>query len=383
MAEIDNEKPQAGRSWLLLRPPAVIFSLPLEYRWEFTRRHPYYLQLWQLARRRHEQPRHEDPSERVREEVASQILGGIGVSASVVPPDPQLGADALGPKDLGAAWEGGAVAPATFRTLAHMLLAALPAPQRSQLGRLLVESSEFDSGDVGHMLGVHERLDTMGEPAWDSFPSAPVLSVNLQMPQRAIAEAVEQLVRRWKHDRAISEQRRRDDKLAFYLATWDAREGWSGNGYASRERTFREISQATGDPIPTVVSRYRTAFHYLTGHDYTPSLWINVMGPLKLKQLVLGSTELVQRRPWRSPNLRPVSESVLLPGRKEWDRYEFLEVAGVTASDIALVDLSMDIATLLDLGRTDDQIIEELEISLPQAAAKCLVVELRHRHEDR
>ncbi len=384
MVEIDNEQPHATRSWLLLRPSAVTMSLPLEFRWEFTRRHPYYLQLWQLARRRHEQPRPEDPSERARQEVASQILGGIGVSASMVPPDPQLGADALGHRDLGSVWEGGAVAPATFRTLAHMLLAALPAPQRSQLGRLLVESSEFDSGDVGHMHGVHERLDTLGESAWDSFPSAPVLSINLQMPQRAIKEAVEKLVRQWKHDRGIPEQRRRDDKLALYLAVWDAREGWTGAGYdGNRELTLEEISQRSGDPLPTVVSRYRTAFSYLTGHEYTPSLWINMMGPVKLRNVVAGAIGLVLRRPWRSPNLRPVSEGVLLPGRKECDRPEFLEAAGVTLLDITLVDLGMDIITLLDKGRADDQIVEELEIRLPPKMAQDLVAEVRRRHEDR
>jgi hypothetical protein len=46
MADNDNEKLRALRSWLLLRPPAATLSLPLEYRWEFTRRHPYYLQFW-------------------------------------------------------------------------------------------------------------------------------------------------------------------------------------------------------------------------------------------------------------------------------------------------------------------------------------------------
>jgi hypothetical protein len=265
-----------------------------------------------------------------------------------------------------------------------MLLAALPKSQRSQLGRLLVESSEFDSDDVGHMLGIHERLNTLGEPAWDSFPNAPVLSINLQMPQRAITEAVEKLVRQWKLDRSIPEQRRRDDKLPLYLSVWDAREGWSRGGYDSnRERTFREIAQETGDPVPTLVSRYRTAFLHLTGHDYSPSLWINLMGPLKLRRHIVDPDALVLRRPWRSPNLRPVAESVLLPGRKESDRPEFLAAAGITPSDLALADLAMDITTLLAQGRTDDQIVEELEISLPQKEAKDLVAELRRRHEDR
>ena len=382
MAGNDEGELRAPRSWLLLRPLAAVMSLPLEYRWEFTRRHPYYLQFWQLARGRREHPSH-DSQQREREQVASLILAGIGVAASAIPPDPQLGPTALGYQDLGAIWEGGAVAPATFRTLAHMLLASLPKTQRSQLGRLLAESSEFESDDIGHMHDIHERLATTGDPVWDSFPVAPVVSVNLQMPQRAIAEAIEKLVRLWKHDRNIPEQRRRDEKLAAYLSVWDAREGWAGSGYeGSRERTLRAIAQETGDPLATVISRYRTAFYYLSGHDYTPRLWINLMGCLKLSRHLGNAKGLVLRRPWRSPNLRPVAESDLLPGRKDFERPEFLQ-AGITGAETALDDLAMDIATLLDRGRSDCQIVEELEIRLPPQTANDLVAELRRRHESR
>src|SRR5262249_50172733 len=153
----------------------------------------------------------------------------------------------------------------------------------SQLGRLMNESAEFDSANIGAMFDIHQRLANISDVVWDGFPEVPVISVNLEMPQRAITEAIENLVREWKENRGIPEQRRRDDKLAAYLTVWDAREGWTNGEYIGpREQTFRQIAATNREPVSTVIGRYRTAFRYLSGHDYSPELWIRLMGPLKL-----------------------------------------------------------------------------------------------------
>src|SRR5258708_5232741 len=99
----------------------------------------------------------------MREDVAGIVLRGLGVADSMGPLNPRLGPDALGTRDLGGAWRGGAVAPAMFRTLAQMLLTALPAGQRSQLGRLLTESAEYDSRDSSQMISMLSRLDRLPE----------------------------------------------------------------------------------------------------------------------------------------------------------------------------------------------------------------------------
>jgi len=87
MADADGLEIATDRSWLLLRPAEVIMPLPVAQRWEFTRRHPYYLQFWQAALRYHDSPS-DEPLERLYEEVAVQILGGISVAESMRPPDP-------------------------------------------------------------------------------------------------------------------------------------------------------------------------------------------------------------------------------------------------------------------------------------------------------
>jgi orotate phosphoribosyltransferase-like protein len=68
-----------------------------------------------------------------------------------------------------------------------------------------------------------------------------------------------------------------------------------------------------------------------------------------------------------------------LPGRKEFERQEFLSAAGITPSEIASVDLAMDIQTLIEKGRSDEEIVEELELALE--GAKDLIAEIRSRYE--
>jgi hypothetical protein len=363
-----------------MRPPEVTQSLPHEYRWEFTRRHPYYLRFWEAAHRHHQQ-QSLDPEQRAKDEIASLILASIGVESSLCPPDPRLGPEAIGQRELGRAWESGAVAPATFRALGCMLFAALPPAQRSQLGRLLIESSEFDL-KTPQMVGLLQRFMDIKDPVWDSFPaSAPVISINLQMPQRAIGEAVENLVRQWKEEHGIAEHRRRDDKLEEYLLAWDLREGWHDGGYDGiREQLFKQIAEQTMSPISTAISRYQKAFYYVWGFDFSAELWIRLMGPAKLSRFSAGVTQgLSRRRRWRSPNLRPVAASVVQPRTNETEGSDFLNSAGVTSAELATVDLALDIETLLDRGKSDNEIIAELELE-PQHDQE-LLDELRRRHE--
>jgi hypothetical protein len=348
-------------SHLLLRSIDSINRLPVEHRWEFTRRHPYYQTFWRQANAYRESPS-SDPIELRLQEASSLILTAINVSQSVSPPDPATSADAIGATGLGQAWQGGAVSPANVRSLAVFLLGALPKAERAQFGRLLTESSEFEITDVDHIYPLLLRLMNLPGEVWNSAPNVPYISINLQAPQRAIVEAVETLVRQWKAERSIPETRRRDDKLDEYLVVWDMREGWGDGAYdGSREKRLDEIARELKVPLSTVANRYRSAFEYLTGHGYQPELWIRLFGPLKLSALFATSrARLTQHRPWRSRNLRPVAESVLLPGRHEANSVDHLESAGISTTDLDLIELQIDIQTLIERGDSDVQIVAEL-----------------------
>lgn len=371
---------QQGESWFIPRSPTVLMDLPVTCRWEVTRRHPYYLRFWQLAHRHHKQPS-DDPQQRDRERSAAQIILAIGLSGNPQPPG--ASAESLGTGSLSKGWESGAVAPVTFRGLAGLLLTGLPAEVRQQIGQLLVASGKPGDDEQRQKYDLLTSLSRLQHPVLDAFPNRPMVGVNIQAPQRVIVEAMEKLVRQWKEEQAIPERRRRDDKLEEYLAVWDRREGWAGDHYdGSQEQTLRQIARQLTVPISTVANRYRSAFRLITGRDYTPALWARVLGLLKLTEWV--DPDYLPRhsghRPWRSPQRQPVSETVLSAHGASEGPQRILNTAGVGEDEIAMVDLVLDIQQLLALGRSNEAIAAELDLSGPDVLA--MVNFFRQRQED-
>ena len=351
----DHEAPgneAAEEPGLVLRPHSILLDLPVAYRWEVTRRHPYYLNNWQPAHRRYAEPSTE-PQQRALEEAAVLILLGLGVSGD--PPPPGSGPESLGAGGLGQAWESGAVAPVTFRGLVGLLLAALPPELLVQVGRLLQECGTAAGQGPDEKYRFLTDLYALRHSVLDAFPGRPVVGVNIDAPQRTITQAMEQFTRRWKEQQGIPERRRRDDKLADYLAAWDQREGWLADHYDSgHERTLQEIAREARVPFSTAANRYRSAFRLIVGHDYSPALWARVVGSLKVSEW-LGPDELPRRalrRPWRDRQRRAVPESVLqAPG------------AGREAA-----------------GRSNAEIAAALELTSPDAEQ--MIDYLRQRHQD-
>jgi hypothetical protein len=366
----DHEAPgndAAEEPWLVLRPASVLLDLPLAYRWEVTRRHPYYLRFWQLAHGRHHHPS-SDPQQRALEETAVAILLGIGVSGE--PSAPGSSPESLGAGCLSQAWESGAVAPVTFRGLVSMLLADLPPELLVLVGRLLQECGTAAGQEPEQKYRVLMDLNALRHPVLDAFPGRPVVGVNIDAPQRTITQALEQFTRKWKEQRGIPERRRRDDKLAEYLAVWDLREGWRADHYDScQERSLLEIAQQIKVPLSTVANRYRSAFRLIIGRDYSPALWARVLGYLKACEW-LDPAERPRRtlqRPWRNRQPRAVPESALQAPGAGAGATGLLNTAGVSEAEIAYVDLVLDVQQLLAEGRSNAEIAAALELTSPNA----------------
>ena len=89
MNSVDNENPSPANSTtggIVCRPPFQLRSLPIRYRWEVTRRHPYYQLWWEPARAQHRNLPTEHPAEIYLRQGAVTILATIGISGE--PPDP-------------------------------------------------------------------------------------------------------------------------------------------------------------------------------------------------------------------------------------------------------------------------------------------------------
>lgn len=365
----------------LARPGATLQLLPIEYRWEFTRRHPVYLTCWHKAHRFHAGEL-QDPAEALLGKAAVIYLAAIGVSGD--PPPPSAGHDVLQFGQLGTAWREGAVAPASYRAMAGDLLASLPSATKHTLGQLLIESADTPDADLQRRFDLMLRLMTLPDKSLDAMPHRPVIGINIESPQRAIVEAVEALVTQWKKIAGVAEVRRREDVLPDYLRAWDLHEGWQGDHYdVEQEKTFRRVARELGIPSRTAASRYHAAFEILTGHPYSFAHWVRTFAAIKLvrycglRSLRRHKSPGTKRQPG---SRRPVPVSAIEKPRKP-GAIGLLEMQSTPQNPMEDVENFLDVTGLIQKGWSDKEIMAEMQFDDP-AAGLDLIQQLRRRHDD-
>jgi hypothetical protein len=362
------------------RPLFQLRSLPIPIRWEVTRRHAYYQLAWKRFLDHHQGTPVTDPGTEFLRQLAILHLGAIGVSGP--PPDPATEFESLDAADLKRAWLSGAVHPISFRGIVGLLVAALPQETLQRVGQLLVEAAEPDQGGKPPAkLTALLQLPSMNCPGLDQFPDEPIVSINPAASERQLAESLDELLKEWKQQRGLAEQRARSDKHAEYLEVWDLREGWHAGRYVrERELTLRKIAQRTKRPLPTVGNQYERAFQMIVGYPYSRELWVKVFGGIKFSELY-GKLPgpVTRRRPLVSPTGRPVAESTLLPRHAPASAVGLVTGTAEVGAAVPEKELLGDIQTLIGRGRSDQQIVDELDL-MPESLE--LVAYLRGRTED-
>ena len=305
------------RTWtvpdIVARPPFQLRSLPIRYRWEVTRRHPYYQDMWHMVKAHYRNEPLSIEVEDLFRQVAVVFLGAIGVSGE--PLDPATEFTELGAEELQPAWLSGAVHPITLRGIAALLIAALPKETVGYVGLQLVEAGCDERKDEPpRQAQAILNLATLDKPGLDRYPDEPIVSVNPAASGRQITEAVSELVKHWKDQRGLEEKRDRSDKYPDYLRVWDLREGWTGSAYdLSREKKLKDVAIELEMKLSTVGKHYRSAFEMIIGHPYSPGMWIRVFGVNKVADLTGEGVQgpVTHHRPLVSPTWRPVPETVL------------------------------------------------------------------------
>lgn len=351
----NSEDQPASLHGFLPRSPHVFHQLPLDYRWQFTRRHPYYLTFWRYARGDFV---HEAPDDPILAEFAPQVLLLIGVTSEPFDPaKPHLDDDT----SRYSHWESGAVTKPTNLSLAYALVAGLSQSDLSLLSHLLFQTAQIGDADERFMFAFR-HLAHFGPDNLASPTVAPFLAIDPEASQRAVGRALSVFHREIAHSNSDGPQRRRHDVLPDCLLTWDLREGWTGADYdVSRERPFSDIARELQTPITTLHDQYRAAFRYLSGHRYTYTNWLKLFQVRKLYFRPNGVPLLVRRFDRsRSQSVRIVPETRLL---RDEDSIRLTELRSVS-SDIADFERQSGILDLIRLGRTNDEIARELELDL-------------------
>jgi hypothetical protein len=344
----------------ICRPPSTLQLLSAVYRWEFTRRHPYYLQHWESAKAYDRGLGCVSSENRLAASSVALLAGALTWSSEYWHPaidglrkaaeDPTL--------DISPC-----AGPVTVRSLLFRDLITLPRDLRKALAHILLdEGLDGDGIDLGQDdTAKHWRrrraVEGLDHPLMDEI-IRDLVRVNPNAPKRGIQGDMARLL---KNRRQGHKEKRRTDAstLDAYLAVWDLREGWAEGGYdAAKEKRLRDISTIEGVALPTVQSRYRSAFTYITGQEYTAETWAILFLPLKASRFAS----------WRKG--KPRSEGVIvIPAAllEDGNTNEggIIAYAPDPQSEVDLQhsDMIMDVRTLVKKGRTDDQICQELECS--------------------
>ena len=359
---------------LFFRPPGQLHDLPVDMRWEVTRRHPYYLTFWEDAASYH-RSEHGIPEPVLPGYIAFILLGGIGVTGVPMPPSTPF--EKLADSDP--AFLSGSVQPVTHRALVARLLTGLPRADRIAIAELL--ATEADPGDAmpddyrethRRELALH-KLGLMASPALNSCPDVPLFYVHLGASQRSIERDMTDQARRWKERSGAGSSKVHTTNLGNYLQVWDRREGWAGGAYdRAWNRTLGDIAQELGVPTSTVANRYRSAFAMITGQPFAPELWWRLFGPLKYSE-VFGDTAAIfsgpLRRRMRSPSRVPLPETRVSPKRNTSRAGGLVESLSTFRDDIAYQDMLMDMQDFIARGLTDEEISRMLDLADPHLVA--------------
>jgi hypothetical protein len=353
--------------------------LPTVYNWEFTRRHPYYLQYQVLAAFHASFPKTSAEALEMgdvwrKAERAAAILRSLGRTGPYIDPSVD-GRNMANIPHNNPPFSNPSAHPVSPRHLVACLL-RLPRQTRKAVARILTgEGWETDSNQAKltpeeEMAGLAalNRLGFENDDLTLDRPIPDMLAISAVGSEKGVMDAVRLQLQHLKSKLDLSEQRRlSEDQLDEYLQVWDLREGWADGRYDwSRTMRFQDIVEATLTPLGTVKNRYRAAFRYITGQDYTPELFAALFGPLACqKSKWAGWRRSKQRAGTGSPKL--VTNADVLEGSQEssYDPQEYIE-------------LRIDLLDLVKRGATAKQIEAELEIPAEQVPA---LVEFFRCHE--
>lgn len=361
---------------ILTRPPYQLRQLPLRYRWEVTRRHPYYVQYWPFARQHYLQEPYATDEELSLRCFATSLLGRIGVRGEL--PDPKLSFEEMEPGALNSAWLSGAVHPVSCRGLTALLIALLPPETLEGIGNLLVDASYPDTPDCPREK--HQALDALERlrlEGLDSYSPMPFVSIDPSASERQIIDAISELVPRWKAERGLTDQRVRHDKFEEYFDVWDRREGWQEGRYDdSKALKLKEIAQQVGRSVPTVSNQYCSAFELITGHSFVRELRFSLFANLMWRTVCAQNSNVALRRPSTSPVRRDMPESTLgtpesifeqgIRSKAHDPRVKTLRPRVEITEDDTWRDYWIDVKDLTDQGHCISAIADKLEVSEEQ-----------------
>ncbi|MCC9608237.1 hypothetical protein LOC68_00990 [Blastopirellula sp. JC732] len=347
--------------FFLPRPVGQLNSLPVELRWEVTRRHPFYISFWSAARDHFARVPNQSLQVQAVRQIAAGIVNAVGVTASV--PDPRLSFEELDEATNRSSWLNRAITPVSCRGLLGRLLAILPPAEFLDVMSRITNAMQAESDEISQRYAGLLEMQSI-EGTLDFGGPEPLVSINPRLANGIIQRDLDNLLEEWRDRLEITVGRDRSDSIPDFLQVWDSREGWREGAYHSEEEhTLKEVAQLLDISESNANSRYRRAFELITGYEYSPTMWVRFMGIVKISQVSLKRLGRVARsRPLKERGPREVPESTLASSGDSRGVINGLSEQ-VVQDNIEIRDLMIDISEWAEAGLTDAEIHDKLKIS--------------------
>jgi len=339
------------------RPIATVEHLPHKYRWEFTRRHPYYQMLWQVP--------HDATVTAPERELAELLLTHINVSGATVSPDTEW--EDFSADESWSIWTDGALSRIQLKGLVATLIGVLSRDSLRSVSTLLWQASELDESNRGVEYALLKSVLHGEFPGLDSYLPDLMVTISPSASEKSIASAVAKIVQGYRSEHGIETTRIRTDKFDDYLSAWDHREGWSSGSYdRDGEQILKEIAKETRLPIATICDRYKACFQLITGVEYSKHDWFTIVGQYKLAELLGSGLRPLSRRTSRRQSVPAASESSLT-------NKENIFAETVADVDNVVSDLAMDeLYEALRSNEPEESIIKRFDCDKTEKGLKAL-----------
>lgn len=336
------------------RPPFHLDRLMPEFKWEVTRRHPWYIQLWEAWLVKHSQGNDLEFLSSALYGLARAVLQ-ISNEQLIDPASDFDQLDGFGSPELGRK----ALERPTLRQLVVMLGNALSADSLNVVSEILAKiAASKCAGKHEEVLKWYGILAKCTDATdLDCFPPYPLYRISPVAPRDTWQKDVAEIQADWRRELELETRRDRSKSYPDYLRVWDLREGWFNGEYVSSRTTrLSEIAETLNESMSTVRNWYRSAFQLIFGHSITKDLWDSSMGEYQVSKAVGGHSALSLERTLRAAQSNPqmVNESSLTGG--SGDFIESVPAGEAFDSQTA----TQRIIELIEEGSSNEEIREDL-----------------------
>jgi len=346
---------------MLVRPERHLERLTLQYRWEVTRRHPVYLQLWQIYQTMKTQ------SPPITWEHLRQSLDVINACNAIKmvsePVDPSLSFEALRDEDASGLFFSNALQPVSVKTILGVVARSLSTPSLRKVADVFnayADGRERKTGPEEATVAYGDLVNS-NDPEFSGLLSVPFYVLSPVAPYEQLRADITACQAHWRERLGLKETRDRPRDNLNYLNAWDTCEGFfEGRYHRDLVRSFAQVGQELKKSESTIRRWYRKAFFLISGHEYSAENWRSLMG----MQQVNGFFGLTV-----SPVTRKRLSARRIDGRRKEPNFSTVQLDGdfldTTQDEGNHVDLDLicsRISELIENGVTNSNIIDQIEI---------------------